>query len=216
MKRYDIAEVISLIRIAMDDNTQNLAGIALAGDLDYNELDELIKAKLLEVIELVHSSADVSMVKGMPATGSPTKNSDGSGWIALPSDFMRLVRFKMSGWDVAVTHPIYENQPQYILQKNRWARGNAQRPVCAIAGLKLEYYSLPTTVATHTISSFDYLPFPSVLPLYDGSGDEPVYLYDSIEIEELLYHEIVQKTAAAVLVATGDGERAANILKLTK
>ena len=67
--------------------------------------------------------------------------SDGSGYIALPSDFLRLASFQMTEWDRAVVHPISQEHPLYNLQKNTITRGKPSKPVCVIRYLISDYSS---------------------------------------------------------------------------
>ncbi len=58
--------------------------------------------------------------------------SDGSGYIALPSDFLRLSSFQMTEWDRPVIKAIGTEHPTYNLQKNTITRGKPSKPVCVI------------------------------------------------------------------------------------
>lgn len=214
METYAIKDVIRDVRIAMDDNTQTSASLVLSGDLDYNEMDELIKQKLIEAIRSQHATADIALVKGIEALDKTvTANADGSGSIVLPEHFLRLVRFKMKGWERAATAPIYENDPRYTYQKNRWSRGNKLNPVVSIANYILEYYSLPTATG-HEVESFTYIPEPFIYPSYDDSDGTVVEVGELIDIETLLYNNIIILTASLVYLALGDTDKASAMMQL--
>lgn len=66
--------------------------------------------------------------------------SNGTGYIALPADFLRLSSFKMTEWDRAISHPISQEHPVYNLQKNNVTRGKPSKPVCVL-GYYLSDYS---------------------------------------------------------------------------
>lgn len=72
-----------------------------------------------------------------------TPNSDGSGRICLPDDFVRLINFKMQGWQRPVVAPIYDTDVKYRQQFNMALRGGEAKPVVAIVngGKFLEYFS---------------------------------------------------------------------------
>lgn len=88
-------------------------------------------------------------------------NGDGTGKIKLPSDFMRLVEFKMQGWSRSVIEPVKLESVSYSRQKNKYARGGISKPVVAIRstieGRVLEYYSLKDG-DDHVVESALYLP----------------------------------------------------------
>lgn len=67
--------------------------------------------------------------------------SDGSGYIALPSDFLRLSSFQMAEWDRPVVKAIGTEHPTYNLQKNNVTRGKPSKPICVIRYLLTDYSS---------------------------------------------------------------------------
>lgn len=71
--------------------------------------------------------------------------ADGSGSLPLPPDFIRLISFKIAGWQRPVIAPIYDYDPQYRLQFNKVLRGGVAKPVVVISkgGTLLEYFSSP-------------------------------------------------------------------------
>ena len=67
--------------------------------------------------------------------------SDGTGYIALPSDFLRLSSFQMTEWDRPVIKAIGTEHPAYNLQKNNVTRGKPSKPICVIRYLASDYSS---------------------------------------------------------------------------
>ncbi|MEG1622807.1 MAG: hypothetical protein RR330_05485 [Alistipes sp.] len=70
-------------------------------------------------------------------------SSDGSGSISLPPDFIRLLRFRIEGWQRPVVAAIYDTDIRYSQQFNKTLRGGNSKPVvviCRDLG-RLEYYS---------------------------------------------------------------------------
>ena len=65
----------------------------------------------------------------------------------LPSDFMRLVAFRMSDWKRTIFDPIKETDPEYGKQSSKWKGicGSPEKPVVAIVhrseGKVLEFFS---------------------------------------------------------------------------
>lgn len=80
--------------------------------------------------------------KPIPTDGLDAR-ADGSGSLPLPSDFLRLLRFRMKGWMRPVTAAMTDADARYVQQANRTLRGGEARPVAAIVegGTRLEYYS---------------------------------------------------------------------------
>lgn len=199
MKEYILTDVIEAVRVCIEDNTQTPAGlihtIGLEGDLTYNETDQIIRDSLIEAIKILHESADVSLVEGVKCESSPVANSDGSGSVQKPVDFLRLVRFKMKGWKTSVTGLITEDSPRYILQKNKYQRGNPTIPVCALCGNVIEYYSLREST-DHQVEVFSYLPIPAIKT---GEGGIEV-----IGIEKLLYNDVILLCGAYTLLKLKD------------
>ena len=67
------------------------------------------------------------------ATATFVNSDDGTGYIRLKSDFLRLSSFKMKGWRRAVTNTITQESPRYNLQKNKYTRGGVAKPVVALS-----------------------------------------------------------------------------------
>lgn len=130
-------------------------------------IERYIEAKLPEAIRLILMSASPSMEAAVPFDSAllPQKNQDGSGVVSLPDDWMKMVSFKMKGWNRAVTEFIAEEDPIAARQQNLFLRGGSLKPVCVIGHssdgrLALFYYSLPAYVRVHEIEKALYLPLP--------------------------------------------------------
>lgn len=104
----------------------------------------------VEFIEEFMDSAAVKVLLTVPlhlippndfSGESQNARSDGSGYIALPSDFLRLTSFQMSEWDRPVVKAISQEHPLYNLQKNNITRGKSSKPVVVIRYLLSEYTS---------------------------------------------------------------------------
>lgn len=74
-------------------------------------------------------------------TGQIRDMEDGTGFVILPEDFLRLYRFKLLEWNVAA-HRAYEVDDHVAaLQSNPYTRGTKQRPVVVVK--PCEYYTYP-------------------------------------------------------------------------
>lgn len=98
----------------------------------------------------------------LPISGL-TPHADGSGELPLPSDFLRLLSFKMKGWKRTVTNPIYDTDVRYEQQANLTLRGGEIFPVVAICDgeSRLEYYS--SSLGPYaSVDQARYFPYPDI------------------------------------------------------
>lgn len=202
--QYSIEDLVRQIRLVMDENTDESALLSDATNLDLNRM---IAARLPEGARLVHERAPTRLIDGRPMNCTPVHRQDGSGYVELPDDFMRLVIFRLDGWKRPVTRPIEDTSPEYALQKNKYVRGNSDKPVCVLStdgsGNKiLEYYSLPASVADPVVTHAAYVPYPEVS---DGK----------IEISRRLTDAVIYMTAGLTFQAMGETGRAKEYMELS-
>lgn len=200
---YNISELKTAIRVAMDQNNSSTALSAL-GDVDTLKLEEIIESKIPIAARIVESIAPAMLLDSGKAFGEvigwDSQPGYGSGHIQLPDDFLRLVTFQMSDWDYAVTEAISETDPLYIQQRSRYPgiKGNPQRPVVAIVqqpiGQVLEFYSCETGDQAF-IKRARYIPVPRVRN-------------HMIDICEKLKDAIVFYAAYLVALEIGNGDLA--------
>lgn len=146
---YDLAQIKRDVRTILDEN---IPSNSLLEDVGTLSVDEVIESRILDAIRSVEYSAPVHLINESEEMECESiawfgdKGKSG-GSIKLPSDFLRLVSFRMNDWHKAVTTAIGADSPQYAKQKSPFAgvRGNATRPVVAIVhedGINyLEFYS---------------------------------------------------------------------------
>jgi len=191
---YDVSDLMAEIRIALDQNMSSTALADLA-DIDTLSLDELIESKIASAARIVEERAPRELLDGGVRFNTP----DGQlhGRIALPSDFLRLLTFKMSSWRRAVTMAISEDSPLYMQQFSAYpgVRGSALKPVVAIVqdadGLVLEYFP---HVSSDSVERAQYVP----IPVINGGF---------IDICEKLKPAVVYYAAYLVALATGQTEQ---------
>lgn len=204
---YRIDELVRDVRVALDMNERNDSLLEEQEPATLT-LDEIIKSKIEHGARVVESNAPVWLLdSGKPLSGSITFSSQvgkGRGRLQLPDDFMRLITFKMSDWERAVTEPITESDPRYLFQSSRFAglRGNPQKPVVAIisepTGLVLEFWSC-TGGSSVVLQRGRYLPMPRI----KGEG---------IELCEKLREAIVLHIAYLTAQTLGEKEMASSLL----
>lgn len=200
---FPVADIQRDVRIALDYNPTSDALLGTA-DVDTLTLEEVILNKVEDASRLVILAAPQHLLDG----GEPfaqqivweSHPGYGMGSVPLPDDFLRLVTFKMSDWDLSVTSAITEDDPAYLVQRSRYPglRGNPQRPVAAVvmrpSGLVLEFFSC-TQGPDVSIQRARYIPIPRIIA-------------GAIDFPEKLRPAVIQMTASLVAAATGQPDLA--------
>jgi len=101
----------------------------------------------------------------LSATGQ-ISNTDGTGQLLIPSEYLRLWSFKMEEWDEAVTTAITPEHWKYKLQKFTITRGKPSKPVVVeitshpkgVSSITryLKYYSV---LSNHTVEDAYYVKY---------------------------------------------------------
>lgn len=203
---YRLPEIAREVRVTLDCN--NMSDRLLdTGDVDTLTVDEIIVSKILDAVRRVHSQAPIFLLESGHTFGDAIYWGDqGSGWVLLPDDFMRLIVFRMSDWSRAVMTAITPMDPEYQLQGSQYKglRGTPQMPLCVLnirpEGKVLEFYSCKTTNAQ--VSEAVYLPYPRV----DTDG--------GIDICERCYNAVIYTAAALVLTTLGENDKATAMFEL--
>lgn len=205
---YNIDKIMEDVRVCIDQNMTSEA-LVESGDIDTLALDEIIKSKILEAIQRVHMEAPPYLLENGHNFGDAVywKEME-SGWVLLPSDFMRLVVFEMDDWERAVYTAISVDDPDYEKQRSRFKgiRGTAQKPVCVLAirpeGKVLEFYSCKSTDAQ--VSRAMYIPYPVI----DEDG--------GVDVSERCYNAVVYTAAGLTLMTCGEANQATALSDLAK
>lgn len=202
---YQVDRIVSDVRVCLDENRASEALIK-SGDIDTLTLDEIIRSKITESVDDVHSRAPYYLLEqGHRLPDRVFWGEMESGWVLLPEDFLRLVVFEMSDWEQPVYKVISTDSREYAYQRSRIKamRGTAQRPVCAIAlrpeGRVLEFYSCKSKEAT--IKKGMYIPRAYV----DEEG--------GVDISELCYNAVIYTIAGLTAMAGMETEKGNQILK---
>ena len=175
---YSVEDIKRDVRIALDQNNSSDALIE-TGDIDTLTLEEIIESKIEDAARIVSRDIARHLLDGGRSFGESigwdSSEGYGSGFVPLPSDFLRLLSFQMSDWAYPVTSAITEDNPMYPLQHSEFGgvRGNWQKPVVAIVnrsvtidsqekeGLILEFYSCSAGAGTR-IKTARYIPMPKI------------------------------------------------------
>lgn len=172
--------------------------------------EQLITSRINDALRLVASQAPVTMLGNGKAfadtVGWESRVGYGAGYVVLPDDFFRLITFRMSDWQVAVTETITSDNPLYLRQQSRWSglRGTPQNPVVAIVqgdvGRVLEFYCCNSGPSV-SVRQARYFP----LPQYDvQSGAEDV----EVEVPSLLESAFLCRLASLTADTLGQADLA--------
>ncbi|MBD5283313.1 MAG: hypothetical protein HDS31_01700 [Bacteroides sp.] len=204
---YQISLIARDVRVAIDENRDNRPLIE-DEDVDTLSIEELVLSKVEDSVRRVVLDAPVGLLDNGRNFGERVFwRGNGTGWILLPENFLRLVIFRMSDWERPVFNPIGSDDPRYGLQFSRYPgiRGTPQKPVVAVVqraeGRALEFFSCRSKEAT--VEQAVYIPYPKV----DRFG--------GIEIPERCYRAVVYEAASLTLATVGQLELAAKMRELS-
>lgn len=187
---YSISDIVRDAKIALrkNPNTPPMAINALPQQLT---LDDILASRIVDAVRRAHLDAPLHLLDtGCNFADAVYWRDDGSGWVLLPQDFLRLIAFQMDDWLMPVNTAITADHPLYCQQRSPWPglRGNPERPVCAIVhrpeGLALEFYTCRS--ANAQVKQAVYLPQPAI-------QDDHIYICQScyqLTIQNIVtYHE---------------------------
>jgi hypothetical protein len=147
-----IKSIIDNVRWVLDEEK---------GQPDYETvyMDNIIKSRINDALRWIIYNADTSLLDGsdtndgtgciiqeeLPSTSATKATLDGA-YVRMPSDFVRLVRVKVTGWARAIHEPIAEDSEQYLMQSDAVAKADKTRPQAAIVSTlpnKIELFPTP-------------------------------------------------------------------------
>jgi hypothetical protein len=147
-----IKSIIDNVRWVLDEEK---------GQPDYETvyMDNIIKSRINDALRWIIYNADTSLLDGsdtndgtgciiqeeLPSTSATKTTLDGA-YVRMPSDFVRLVRVKVTGWARAIHEPIAEDSEQYLMQSDAVAKADKTRPQAAIVSTlpnKIELFPTP-------------------------------------------------------------------------
>lgn len=120
-----------------------------------------------------------------------TKNSDGTGKVLLPDNFIRLVSFKMTQWSREVTIPYDKTSIMYKKQSNIFTRGGVSKPVVILDSDNLYYFS----VDKNDLHKIDY-------------AKAITYIEPDVTFPRLLLSPLIWLTASKVLSVVNEPQAA--------
>ena len=214
MEQATVDGLVKEVRITLDENQTESA--YLESNTDNMELDEIIRSKLIDAARSVIETAPVDLLEAsVLPTGTEAihTNEDGSGYVELPDDFLRLVRFKLKNWKRAVIYVEEEGSEGDEIQRNEFTRGTYIKPACVFShdsggNRIMEYFTAGKGSSggyDHTVETALYVPVPSI----DNSGGS-----GTIGIPHLLRPCIVNYCAGLTEVTRGNTQQADVFFKI--
>ena len=202
-----INEAIKDVRIVLDDILKD-SDNDFEADKDM-EIEAALKRACRELLmEVPAEYLQPTVIRDVEGSTDPTpsqvKNTDGTGYVVLPSDYMRLVAFKLWSWAGVVRETIDPLSDEARQQVSRWTRGTPQKPK-AMADVDqngnkiLRYwtagmYNSPTasaldSVYNHKIEYLSYVAEPS-----------PTEKMIKVALKENMRDKIIYRAAGLFLV----------------
>lgn len=202
-----ITDAIRDVRIVLDDILKD-SDNDFEADKDM-EIEAALKRACRELLmEVPAEYLQPTVIRDVEDSTDPTpsqvKNTDGTGYVVLPSDYLRLVAFKLWSWAGVVRETIDPLNDEARQQVSRWTRGTPQKPK-AMADVDqngnkiLRYwtagmYNSPTasaldTVYNHKIEYLSYVAEPS-----------PTEKTITVALKENMRDKIIYRAAGLFLV----------------
>lgn len=205
MEQVLITDLMKEVRITLDENRQESS--YLNSDTNNMELNEIIRSKLVDATRSILSVCPIDILESKPitiTTDNQVKNEDGSGYIVLPDDFLRLSQFKLSSWNRVVTNVAEEGSTIALMQHNSFTRGTPLKPVCvfghnASGKRTIEYYIGKDN--SHGVEKALYVGLPSISD-------------NKLEIPGILRFHIIHYCAGLVEVSRGNTPHADAFFKI--
>ena len=112
--------------------------LSTLGDVDTLSLEEIINSKIEDAAEAVALKAPLAMLSDVSEdiTATSTLMQQNTRYVTtlgLPSDFLRLVRFRLNSWSRAVNEAYGIDSPLYAQARSPYGiRGTVERPLVFI------------------------------------------------------------------------------------
>ena len=140
-----VGEIIQAVRWCYDEEQMDSADFGNASANDNTYMDNIIKSKIGDAVrwiclycpaELLGGSDTTGVQTGIMADGSgaPTDIAETNGGVVtMPSDFIKLVRIRVTGWHRAIMSPVAEDSPEYLQFRDEFgAKAVIDRPMAAM------------------------------------------------------------------------------------
>lgn len=191
-----INEMVALVRTAINESGVNDG--EFVGN-DEQELTDLIKERLPEAVDFVHSGAALPLMYGDVVVSSSTDD----GFLPV-AGMLRFIKACDEGsnpvWKKAVTELIDEGSEEEVLAKDEYVGASGERPVAILGqsqdGASITLYPTPQEGCVYVIAPCNRL-------------------QNSVDIDSNMLDAVVNYTAGLVLLSLHD-ERGDNMIGLAR
>ena len=198
-----LSDLVGKVRIAIDEVEADSVDSTFVEELN----TEIKQALWVAVLQLCDELPDeLLMPTTLPSPGDNLSGTalktpdDGSGYLLLPTCFLRLVKLKLRSWEQSLRELTDPLSDEAKMQVSKWTRGTPQKPKALLGASKedsvdgepvvkrvLEYFTAGTTTVDgttsydHSIEVLSYIAAPttdgSSISAPVGVGCEPFIIY---------------------------------------
>ena len=221
-----VKDMVTRVRVALDEITGVDVDSDFVGDMNL-EIEQALLTAATELSEELPDHLLMPTTMRVVETGlnravpfeSPAEhgwsNTDGTGWIALPADFLRFVSLRLSSWtqDVRVIIDTASNEGR--MQASTWTRGTPQKPRVMLGGVRAVLNTVSNETETrrellyytagksgnnyqHEVETFSYVPMPEI---ETNEEDTPPTKYLDAGLHDRAIPLIVNRACAIILEA---------------
>lgn len=192
--KVKVTEIERRVIALLDENSEVLRERTVYGD-ESAEIGYLVRMLLPDAARVVLEGVPVRQIDEVSRMEMPRVafDADGRGVVSLPSDFLRLVRWRMSDWGRGVSEALDEAGEAYMLRcggglRSRRLHGPAVAVVHRGGGRALEIFGSSPGA---TVTAAYYVAVPQI----EGPN---------IELPAACVDEVVRKTAEMVEDVIGE------------
>lgn len=125
-----VEDIIKEVKICIDEIALNDADFL--NDQDNQEMDTIIRSKIIDALRYVNGNADWSFLVPDETIGEGFIGENLVGKVVLPDNFMRLCYARFQSWSIFISEPIYWNDKEYATLSDQYATGTWERPKLAM------------------------------------------------------------------------------------
>ena len=174
----DINTLKTKVRIAIDEMVGEDVDSDFTQDLD-TEIVQALHAAVKRLVVTEYPDLLPSVLLTGTAVKPHKKNSDGSGEIGIPDDFVKLQELRLQSWNQSVWELMAMGSNEAKMQASLWTRGTPDKPKAMMGGSvmvdndsakrSIRYWTAglsqpddPTEAASydHTVERLVYLKYP--------------------------------------------------------
>lgn len=153
-----LPEIIRDVKKVMNEAGDEEEAILITEDKV--NLDLYVESAVSSSVAFVQKLSPIKNVNPKSATLEAVDNTDGTGYVVCPDDYVGLIGMKMSKWNRICVVAYPEGSEMWAQQMNQYTRSGPNKP-CCIEGYSadgnriISYFSIPKG-QEHKVSLFRY------------------------------------------------------------